>query len=87
MYETDAIASPLCSDCSGRIYLPVGLSEPELGYVLLHERTHIRRRDYLIKLLSFLALSVHWFNPVIWLACRLMSRDMEMSCDERIIRI
>jgi len=87
VFETEAILSPfVCGLIKPRIYLPVGLTGPARGYVLLHERTHIRRRDYLIKPLAFLALSVHWFNPVIWLSFRLMCRDMEMSCDERVAR-
>ncbi|MEA4933843.1 MAG: M56 family metallopeptidase, partial [Lawsonibacter sp.] len=85
VFETDAITSPfVCGLIKPRIYLPVGLPVPERGYVLLHERTHIRRRDYLVKPLAFLALSTHWFNPVMWLSFRLMCRDMEMSCDERV---
>ncbi|MEA4954786.1 MAG: DUF5301 domain-containing protein [Pseudoflavonifractor sp.] len=87
VFETDAITSPfVCGLIKPRIYLPVDLPAPERGYVLLHERTHIRRRDYLVKPLAFLALSMHWFNPVMWLSFRLMCRDMEMSCDERVAR-
>jgi len=87
VFETDAITSPfVCGMIKPRIYLPVGLSESERGYVLLHERTHIRRRDYFVKAMAFLALSIHWFNPVMWLSFRLMCRDMEMSCDERVAR-
>ena len=87
IYETDAINAPfVCGILTPSIYLPVGLSEDERRYVLLHEKTHIRRRDYLIKPFAFLALTFHWFNPVIWLCFRLMRQDMEMSCDERVIR-
>jgi len=85
--ETDSIASPfVCGLIKPRIYLPAGLTGDERGYVLLHENAHIRRRDHLVKPLFFLALSIHWFNPIVWLCFRLMSRDMEMSCDERVIR-
>lgn len=87
VFETDAITSPfVCGLIKPRIFLPVDLPAPERGYVLLHEHTHIRRRDYLVKPLAFLALSMHWFNPVMWLSFRLMCRDMEMSCDERVAR-
>lgn len=87
VFETDAIISPcVCGLIKPRIYLPVGLLEADRGYVLLHERTHIRRWDYLIKPLAFLALSIHWFNPLIWLSFQLMSCDMEISCDERVVR-
>lgn len=86
IYETDAIDSPFVYGIlKPRIYLPLGLSGAERAYVLLHEQTHIRRRDYLIKPLALCALCLHWFNPVIWVAFRLMNLDMEMSCDERVI--
>ncbi len=68
-----------------RIYLPLGLAETERQYILCHERVHIRRGDHWIKTAALLAVFVHWFNPVLWLAYRLMCRDMEMSCDEQVI--
>lgn len=68
------------------IYLPAGLSESERQYILLHEQIHIRRRDYIIKAVSFLALCIHWFNPMVWAAFFLSERDMEMSCDEAVLR-
>lgn len=68
-----------------KIYLPASLNETEARYILLHEQIHIRRRDPLFKLLGFLALCIHWFNPLVWLAFFLASRDMEMSCDERVV--
>lgn len=87
VYETDAVKSPIvCGLIKPRIYLPVGLPETDRGYVLLHERTHIMRRDYLAKPMAFLVLSIHWFNPLVWLSFRLISHDMEMSCDEMVIR-
>lgn len=69
-----------------RIYLPSSLSEGERGYILLHERHHIRRGDHLWKLLGFLALCIHWFNPLVWLAFVLAGKDMEMSCDEAVLK-
>lgn len=68
-----------------KIYLPCGLSAEEREYILLHERTHLRRGDHLIKLAAFAALCVHWFNPLVWLAFLLSTQDMEMSCDEAVI--
>lgn len=67
------------------IYLPSGLSEGERDYILLHERTHIRRFDHVTRALAWLAAAVHWFNPLVWLAFRLAGRDMEMSCDEAVL--
>lgn len=69
-----------------RIYLPAGLDATERRYILLHEQIHIRRKDYIIKILAFLILSIHWFNPLVWIAFRLMSKDMELSCDERVLK-
>lgn len=68
-----------------RIYLPTGLAGTEREYILLHEQTHIRRGDHIVRLLAFLALSIHWFNPLVWCAFYLSERDMEMSCDEAVM--
>ncbi len=64
-----------------RIYLPSSLPETDRRYILLHERAHIRRFDHLTRALAWLALCLHWFNPLVWLAFRLAGRDMEISCD------
>ena len=69
-----------------RIYLPAGLSDTERQYILLHEQAHLRRGDHLLKLLAFAALLLHWFNPLVWLAFRLGVQDMEMACDEAVLR-
>ncbi len=69
-----------------RIYLPSGLSEQDAECIVMHERTHIKRRDYLIKLLTVPILALHWFNPLVWLAIKLMTADMELSCDERAVK-
>ena len=87
IFKTDRITMPfLCGFIKPKIYVPVGISENELSYILAHEQTHIKRLDYLIKLFAFLALIVHWFNPFMWLSFALMSKDMEMSCDESVIK-
>jgi beta-lactamase regulating signal transducer with metallopeptidase domain len=69
-----------------KIHIPLGLIGEELRYVTLHEQTHIKRKDYLIKLCAFALLCIHWFNPLAWVAFVLMCADMEMSCDERVLR-
>ena len=87
IWLADRIAAPfVIGVIRPRIYLPSTLSVEEQGYILLHEQTHIRRKDYLIKPLAFLALCLHWFNPLVWLAFFLAVRDMEMSCDESVLR-
>lgn len=86
VYATDAIRVPFVLGLlRPRVYVPAGLAGKELDYVLAHERAHLRRGDHWVKLLSYLLLSLHWFNPLVWLAFYLMSRDMEMSCDERVL--
>lgn len=67
------------------IYLPSDLSEPELSCVLAHEGAHLRRRDHIWKPLGWLLLSVHWFNPLVWLAYALFCRDVEYACDESVV--
>jgi len=69
-----------------RIYLLSSLSEREQEYILKHEQYHIRRGDHIIKLLAYVALCIHWFNPLVWVAFLLFGKDMEMSCDEAVIR-
>ncbi|MDR1204990.1 MAG: DUF4825 domain-containing protein [Peptococcaceae bacterium] len=69
-----------------KIHIPGGISGEELRYVTLHEQTHIKRRDYLVKPVAFALLCVHWFNPLAWAAFALLCADMEMSCDERVLR-
>ena len=69
-----------------KIYLPSDICEGERDYIVLHERQHIRRGDHVFKALAFIALSLHWFNPLAWLAFVLAGRDMEMSCDEAVLK-
>lgn len=69
-----------------KIYLPCNLNEKEQEYIILHEQHHIKRLDHVVKALAFLALCIHWFNPLVWLSFHLATKDMEMSCDEAVIR-
>ncbi|NLY09006.1 MAG: M56 family metallopeptidase [Tissierellia bacterium] len=69
-----------------KIYLPQGLSEDEKRYILKHEKIHIRRLDHISKFLAFAISSVHWFNPLVWPAYYLMGLDMELSCDEEVLK-
>ncbi len=86
IWECDRISSPfVLGIISPQIYIPFHLEEDEKKYILAHENCHIRRRDYLTKLLAFCLLAVYWINPFVWVAFHLMSRDMEMSCDEAVL--
>ena len=69
-----------------RICLPYAIAEADMANVIAHEQAHIRRKDHWWKPIGFLLLSVHWFNPVLWLAYILLCRDIEAACDERVIR-
>lgn len=69
-----------------RIYLPNHMEEPDRFHVLAHERTHIHRGDHLWKPLGFLLLAIHWFNPILWIAYIALCRDIELACDEKVIR-
>lgn len=87
VYLADYIESPFVMGIlRPKIYLPSSLSEQEQGYIILHEQHHIRRGDHIIKALAFFALCIHWFNPMVWVAFVLSSKDMEMSCDEAVVR-
>lgn len=69
-----------------RIYLPAGIPQEYRLYVLEHERTHLRRGDVWVKYTTYVLTSIHWFNPLVWISYILMCRDMEMSCDEWVLR-
>ncbi len=87
IYSAEGLPSPFVMGfLSPKIYIPGGLNDEEREYVLKHEHVHIKRGDHIIKLFGFGVLALHWFNPLCWLAFTLMSRDMEMSCDERVLR-
>lgn len=87
VYITESISTPFVIGLiHPRIYLPSLLSKDERRYILLHEQIHLRRKDHIVKIISFAALCLHWFNPLVWAAFFLSGKDMEMSCDEAVIR-
>lgn len=87
IYLADGIGTPFVMGCfRPRIYIPEGLTAQEQQHILLHEQHHIRRMDPVWKVLGYAAFCLHWFNPLVWLAFRLAVQDMEMSCDEAVIR-
>ena len=87
VFINDDIASPFVFGMiRPRIYIPSVLTEYEKEFVIAHESAHIKRRDYLIKPLGYLILSLHWFNPLVWVAYILLCRDIESACDERVIK-
>ena len=87
VFESERVASPFVLGLiRPRIYLPFGLDEGAREQVLTHERAHIARGDHVIKPLGWLSLAVYWFSPLGWLAYALFCRDIELACDERVIR-
>ena len=87
IYQVKNLKTPFVLGLTNpQIYLPVGLSKEEQNYILLHEQIHIHRKDHIIKIFALLILSIHWFNPLVWIAFMLMSMDMELSCDEKVLK-
>ena len=87
IYQSENVCSPfVLGIIRPKIYLPYHMDKREMDHVIAHEQTHIRRRDHWWKPLAFLLLTVHWFNPLLWLSYILLCRDIELACDERVIR-
>ncbi len=87
IYQSENAASPFVLGLvRPRIYLPFSLNDADLAHVIAHEQTHIRRGDHWWKPLGFALLTLHWFNPLMWLAYILLCRDIELACDEKVIR-
>lgn len=87
VYQSNAIQSPFVMGLiQPRIYLPIGLHSQDIGYVIAHEKAHISCGDHWWKPLGLALLTVHWFNPFMWIAYILLCRDIELACDEKVIR-
>lgn len=83
----DGIKSPfILGIIKPKIYIPSHLSDEEQRVVVAHEQAHIKRLDHLFKPLGFLILTIHWFNPLVWVAYALLCRDIESACDERVVK-
>ena len=88
VYRADYIDTPFVMGIlAPKIYLPSNIPTQEQKYIIAHERHHIRRCDHIIKLLAYCALCIHWFNPLAWAAFILAGKDMEMSCDEKVLEL
>ena len=87
LFRCESVPSPfVLGVIKPKIYLPLHLDAMALKPVIAHEQAHIRRKDHWWKLLGFLLLVIHWFNPLLWLAYGLLCRDIELACDETVIR-
>lgn len=86
IFQSERITSPfVLGVVKARIYVPYHLDEEALACVTAHERAHIKRKDHLIKPLGFMLTSVHWFNPIVWVAYYYLCQDIELACDEKVI--
>ena len=87
IYISDEISFPFTIGIfKSKIYIPTIDDSQEYQYIMEHESTHLKRKDNIIKLVWFLVACVHWFNPIVWFAYKLMILDMEMSCDEHVVK-
>ena len=87
IYQSENVVSPfVLGIIKPKIYLPFNMNEKDMEHVVAHERSHIRRKDHLWKPLGFLLLTLHWFNPLMWLGYVLLCRDIELACDEKVIK-
>lgn len=87
IFQSENVRSPfVLGIIKPRIYLPFRMNAQDLEQVIAHEQAHIRRRDHWWKPLGFLLLTVYWFNPLMWLAYVLLCKDIELACDERVIK-
>ena len=86
IYQSEKVCSPfVLGIIKPKIYLPYHMDSREMDHVIAHEQTHIRRKDHWWKPLGFLLLTIHWFNPLMWLSYVLLCRDIELACDEKVI--
>lgn len=86
IYESEKVSSPfIIGFISPKIYIPFGIDNNTYTYIIAHENCHLKRYDYYIKMFAFILLAVHWFNPLCWVAFALVTADMEMSCDEKVL--
>ncbi len=87
IYELENLKTPFVFGIiKPLIYLPKNLDEEEKINIIKHEQIHIKRHDHIIKIFAFILLILHWFNPLVWIAFVLMNNDMELSCDEKVIK-
>ncbi len=87
IYQCEAVASPfVLGVIKPKIYLPFNTASNDTQHIIAHEQAHIKRKDHLWKPLGFLILSIHWFNPLVWLGYVLLCRDIELACDEKVVK-
>ncbi len=87
IFQSEAVISPFVLGAfKPKIYLPFNISKNDIEYVIAHENAHILRKDYLWKPIGFLLLSIYWFNPIMWICYVFLCRDIELACDEKVVK-
>lgn len=87
IYQSENVISPfVLGIIKPKIYLPFNMNEQDMNHVIAHENAHIRRKDHWWKPFGFLVLTLHWFNPLMWLGYVLLCRDIELACDEKVVK-
>lgn len=87
IFQSETVDAPVVVGfVNPKIYLPFNVKQLDVNYIIAHEQAHIRRQDHWWKLLGFVLLTLHWFNPLVWVAYALLCRDIKMACDEAVIR-
>ncbi len=87
IFQSEAVVSPfVLGIIKPKIYLPFNMNEQDMEHVIAHEQAHLHRKDHLWKPLGFLILTIHWFNPLVWLGYILLCRDIELACDEKVVK-
>lgn len=87
IYQSETVSSPfVVGIIKPKIYIPFNINEQDAEHVIAHEQAHIKRKDYLLKPLGFLIVTLHWFNPLVWIGYIFLCRDIELACDEKVIK-
>ena len=87
VFQSENVVSPfVLGIIKPKVYLPFSINEPDMSHVIAHEQAHISRKDHFWKPIGFLLLTIHWFNPLMWLGYILLCRDIELACDEKVIK-
>lgn len=87
IFQSESVISPFVLGLvKPKIYLPFNMNEQDMSHVIAHEQAHIRRKDHWWKPFGFLLLTIHWFNPLMWLGYVLLCRDIELACDEKVVK-
>ncbi len=87
LFQSEKVVSPfVLGIIKPKIYTPFNLDDETLSHIVSHEKSHIRNLDHITKLLAFVLLAVHWFNPLVWISFMLFTKDIELACDERVVK-